>query len=606
MISMSKQWLWPAVLVLGVVVLTAVWFGSADMDAKHPPTEPDDHFPLKIQWHSGIAQQYRILSRSSMYMEAASSRPSIAVQLHCLLDTRTLEVGHDDVTVGMKLSSVELKINNTTDSGTNHALSAPFRVHFASDGMPVAFDFPAEISTQNRTILENLVRMFQVSIARSDTWVAQESNGNGSFEAAYRRSGPLQIDKSKRKFSAPPASMMAGAEISSTEQLHIDPAYDWIIAMSVDEKLKTVSQYGSAMTIKNHATLELQPGAQLTVKADIWHFKAAAATVDDTVTKVIHPVPDISTEEARKQIQSTIPKLDAATQGRMVLVHRLRDLLRVDESLPAVLLDILQTQQLSDRTRADLYLVFEKAGTDSAQTALVSVFTGDSKWSLQDNMRAIVAMGGVDEPNNDSIAALWNTAQNSVSDSDSQRIASAATYALGSLGNSMKTDSNSDYNSLRSSLLSNALSAGNDRQRSDFVLALGNTQDSTLAHEIVDLLSDDAPSIRRATALSLGMLGVDQVADTLLSKYHQEDNSQVRSAITESLVSWSQPTAPAMAMFRETVKIEADESVRYNLAMLLGKNISKFPENEAVLKKMMRSEPSKRIRQKVAAILSGS
>lgn len=58
-----------------------------------------------------------------------------------------------------------------------------------SAGMPVAFDFPAEVSTQNRTILENLVRMFQVSIAQSDTWVAQESNGNGSFEAAYRRSG---------------------------------------------------------------------------------------------------------------------------------------------------------------------------------------------------------------------------------------------------------------------------------------------------------------------------------------------------------------------------------------------------------------------------------
>jgi hypothetical protein len=60
-----------------------------------------------------------------------------------------------------------------------------------------------------------------------------------------------------------------------------------------------------------------------------------------------------------------------------------------------------------------------------------------------------------------------------------------------------------------------------------------------------------------------------------------------------------------MAMFRETVKTEADESTRYNIAILLGNNIVKFPENETVLTEIMRSEPSKRIRQKVADMLSG-
>jgi HEAT repeat protein len=605
---MGNRWLLPAVLTLGVIALVAVRLsGPTDITTKSPPaaTVPDNRFPLNIRWRVGVAQQYRLLSESAMHMEAAtSSSSSIGVQLHGLLDTLTLEAGHDEVLVGMRLSSVELKINDTVDTGINSALSAPFRVRFASDGMPVAFEFPAEVSTQNRKMLENLVRMFQVSIDGSDTWVAQESNGNGSYEAIYSRSGPLQIDKTKRNFSAPPASMMAGAEITSTEQLRIDPAHDWIIAMSVDEKLKTAGAVGPKMTISNRATLELQPGVQLTATPDTWRFKAAAASVDDTVARITQPVPDISAEEARKQIQSTIHELDKTKQGRIVLIHRLRDLLRVDESMPAVLLNILQMQQLSDRTRADLYLVFEAAGTNSAQAALVSVFTDNSKWSVKDIVRAIVAMGGVDKPNSDSIAALWSTTQNDVSDSNSQRVVSAATFALGSLGNTMNASSNLDYDSLRSSLLNNALSGGNDKQRSDFVFAVGNTQDSTLAHEIVGLLDDDAPSVRRATALSLGMLGIDQTADTLVSRYQQENNSQVRSAIAESLQSWAEPSDSAMAVFRHTVRTEADESARYNIVVLLGENLDKFPENESVLREIMRNEPSKRIRQKVAEALS--
>ena len=59
-----------------------------------------------------------------------------------------------------------------------------------------------------------------------------------------------------------------------------------------------------------------------------------------------------------------------------------------------------------------------------------------------------------------------------------------------------------------------------------------------------------------------------------------------------------------MAMFRQAVRTESDERTRYNIAILLGENLAKFPENEAVLREIMRKEPSKRIRQKVAEALA--
>lgn len=538
-----------------------------------------------------------------MQMQAKTTgASSIRVHLQGLLDTLTLETDTDQALVGMRLSSIQLKINGTMDSETNRALGVPFRVRFTANGMPLAFEFPAEVSLQNRSILENLVRTFQVSLDRGDSWVTQESNGSGTYEATYRRSGPNSFEKSKRKFNTTAAGMVSWSEVSSTETFSIEPNHDWIAAMEVVESMSSEGQSGPVMKVSNHATLKLQPGTQATLMANLWDFDATAAAVDDRAT-MKDTVPDMTAEQARRQILATVPELDTATQGRLGLVHRLRDLLRVDASLPTAILDLLKTQELSDRTRADLYLALEQAGTDSAQAALANVIT-DSSWSLKDGMRAIVAMGGIKQPTTESIAVLWDAAQNYVG-GERQRMASSATFALGSIGNNMHKADNPGYASLRSDLLSNAVGSSDVATRSDYITALGNTQDMTLANDVIVFLDDAEPAVRRAAALSLGSLGVDQVADQLVSDYREEDNSYVRGAIAESLQLWMQPTDSAMAMFRQAVRTEADESTRYNIALMLGNNLSKFPENESVLREIMRSEPSKRIRQKVAEALAG-
>ena len=246
--------------------------------------------------------------------------------------------------------------------------------------------------------------------------------------------------------------------------------------------------------------------------------------------------------------------------------------------------------------------MLELAGTESAQAALVEVMTDDS-WSLKDGMRAIVAMGGVKQPTTESITALWDMAQYSFDD-ERQRMANSATFALGSIGNTMNKADNPEYATLRSDLLSNALGGGDVTQRSNYITALGNTHDATLANEVVILLDDAEPAIRRTAAVSLGSLGTDQVADRLVSHYSAEENGYVRGAIAESLQSWTEPSDSAMAMFRQTVRTETDESTRYNIAVLLSENLDKFPENESVLREIMRNEPSKRVRQEVAEALS--
>lgn len=602
----KRQWWLLAAVALGVGGLLAVWLpGITDKDTP-VPTEPvvsADQAALSIQWQPGVSQYYRVLSDSTMQMQGASGAMTMRVHLQGLLDTLTLETDADQALVGMQLSSIRLEINGTTDAETNRALEAPFRVRFAGNGMPLAFEFPAEVSQQNRSILEGLVRTFQVSLDRGDSWVTQESNTSGTYEAAYRRNDPGHFEKTKRRFTSTAAGMVNWSDVSSTETFSIEAGRNWIAMMEVTEDMSSEGQDGPVMKVRNHATLTLLTGAQANLPAEKWDFTEAAPAADDRATARATG-PDMTAEQARRQIRMTIQQLDATEQGRLAHIHRLRDLLRVDDSLPELILDGLMTEELSDRTRADLYLALELAGTASAQSALATVIN-DSSWSLMDGMRAIVAMGGVKEPTVESILALWAAAQN-YAGGERQRMASSAAFALGIIGNTMHNAEDPAYSSLRSDLLSHALGSDNVVTRSDFITALGNTQDPSLASDVIVLLDDTEPAVRRAVALSLGSLGTDQVADRLISHMRREDNGYVRGAIAESLQSWTQPTDSAMALFRQAVRTEADEGTRYNMALLLGNNLAQFPENEPVLRDIMRHEPSKRIRQKVAEALAAN
>jgi HEAT repeat protein len=372
--------------------------------------------------------------------------------------------------------------------------------------------------------------------------------------------------------------------------------------MSIDETLKASDQGIPGVSIINHATLQQDVAARPVLSADAWQFQAAVGGATK-MSPLPSTVPHISPDEARQRILAALQKLNAAAEGRTTWIHQLRDLLQVDPAMPGVLLKALRTEDFSDRTRADIYLAFELAGTDSAQSALVSVIN-DNSWSTRDALRAIVALGGVKQPSDNTVASLWNTAQSPPYDGDSADRASTATFALGSLGKAMNNSRDPNYAGLRDNLLSNALSSSDVTKRSNYTLAIGNTHDPSLTKDVVDLLNDEAKDVRRAAALALGQLDTDQAADSLMQKLVEEPSGEVRSAITESLKSWSKPTPQAMATIRNVLPKEIDESARYNMARFLGENLNKYPDNRPVLEQLMRTEKSKRIRQSVANLLA--
>jgi HEAT repeat protein len=148
------------------------------------------------------------------------------------------------------------------------------------------------------------------------------------------------------------------------------------------------------------------------------------------------------------------------------------------------------------------------------------------------------------------------------------------------------------------------MSRGTGAQQANYVHALGNTRDASLAGDVITLLDDPEPEVRRAAALSLGMLDADRGAEPLLERFEKEPNTHVRGAIAEALVNWSAPTPDAVETIRDAVRGEIDENTRYNMAVLLSAHLDEFPENRAVLQDLLRGEQSRRIRQSVAEALA--
>lgn len=590
--------------VLLVVIAALVYLGRSPQE-NMDIARSSDEAANQLRWREGSSQQYDVVVDSSfeMTMPGAGSGQSMAVTTKAALDVRTLQVDADEVLVGMRFSSMEMSVAGATDAVVNQQLTQPFRVRMSGNGLPLSFEFPPTLAAQHREVVENLVRMFQLTIDNGDSWLAQESNSTGNYEAAYRRISASTLIKNKQRYiGSNTSSLDSLPEIVSEETINIGSKSDWIQSMTLKETISNNNPHEPSIVVNNQASIR-QRDRPIAGGAVKWNF-VSSETPSVSSNQLASAAPAISREEAERRLRAGVNTLDATTEGRSHVIHRLRDLLLIDGEMPSVMLDLIKTEELSDRTRADLYLALELAGSSQAQSALASVFT-DQNWSVLDGMRAIVALGGVKKPTEDTLSALWGMAYTAGTGDGRDKLAGSAALALGSIGRELKNDQSSDYFSLRSGLLDAASSAGDSHQRAVFLHALGNTgdPDPSLPNNIVPFLADPQAEVRAAAASTLGRLGSSQVTGQLLQSLEQEQNDVVRSSITEALSMSDSPESTVVESIRAAILDERDENVRYNMAVLLGNSMQEFPQNRKVLEQLLSGEQSKRVRQQVAELL---
>ena len=96
---------------------------------------------------------------------------------------------------------------------------------------------------------------------------------------------------------------------------------------------------------------------------------------------------------------------------------------------------------------------------------------------------------------------------------------------------------------------------------------------------VTTFLDNDQPAIRRAAALSLGLMPSEQSAQELAARFEQESNSEVRGAMAESLTRLPlADSTKTMASISKAIQTETNESARHSMANFMGKNF--FPREK--------------------------
>lgn len=568
--------------------------------------------PLSMQWRPGTVQHYRFIVDSLVRVQTdgvAATAPT-SHNVRGVLAIKTLAIAADSVSVRMQLDPVELSVAGVVDSESSRALGCVFQVRCSPGGMPIDFAFPESIDPEQAQLLEQLVRTFQLEVRSECTWQAEESHGSGTYLASYRRVGVDQVERTKLRYVGPPAGAPAEVIVqvlAAEATVRLEPDLDWLRTSLVHEVLSTTTELGLTVVVTTDAELTKLCDAEV-VAARVGRARAAPSNLKTEValaTADAQRRPAITARPAAElaaELNELVAALDGLEDGRATLVHRLRDLLRADHRAPAMLLLILQQQELQVRTRANLFLAFELGGTAACQAALCQV-AADMAWRRGDRTRALVALGGLAQPTDASLTALWATA-NTRSSEQARDHANTAALALGALGSRMDHSASADYAVLRGGLLAAALGARDDRARAIAILALGNTGDASLDEDVAQFLDDGAPGVRRAAAKALGKYGTEQTAVELMLRLRQEPSSGVRAAMAGALARCATAPPESMPIVREAIAGEQDDLARLGLARFLARDLAGHPDNVTALRQLLIVERSRQVRRFVGEALA--
>jgi hypothetical protein len=588
-----KRWL--ISVFAGAVTLIAITTVALWPDQQQVASLPDSPLTNAMRWREGSLQNYRVELDSILRMGLAQGQSlPVEVTLNGMLAFNTLQVSEQQSLVGLQFTGLELLISGASDAQTKSQLQQPFRVRYSRDGVPLVFEFSAQMPEDSRQILRNVMTTFQTSLQPGSTWQARESSAGRDYEAIYSVKTPGTIEKNKLRFFDNNAvdTQPTADTVSSDEVIRIATNADWLTSMKITETIESITGDTLQATTNTDALIELV-SSKPRLNSNAWSFLTADTPTALTVTD------RLSLSEARVRLAKNVSGLEGEATARPGNIKSLSELVRDYPELSTVVVEQLYDEDLLDRAKADLFLVLELAGTNEAQAALSLLIT-DSNLDEMANLRAIVALSGIQTPTVDTIDSLWSTAYGgAVYQGDARP--NTAVLALGSIAGTLRT-ATADDAGITDQLLGGAFSSSDIKQRAVYLSALGNTGDSSLQPRLLPLLDDPSSRIRRETAAQLERLGSDQVTQELADHFYTESSGEVRGAIAAALITWESPTSVMNNAVMMAVATEQNEQARYNMTRFLTTHADGFPANKPALRRLAQTERSERIRSEIAAM----
>ena len=305
-----------------------------------------------------------------------------------------------------------------------------------------------------------------------------------------------------------------------------------------------------------------------------------------------------SSEEERKSAP-----LKLNLKGK-VSVRQLLSVLRSNPEFMRRIPAILKSRNLiSDEASAKLIYALRVIDTPEAQRILVSIAT-DLTQSHVNILRAVIAMGGLKNPTDATIASLWELVEERGNE-DQDDISNTALLSIGIIGRTLREKKDPRYPRLRSEIcrsLENAEAQGDNDFLIAGIKAVGNTRDLYFANLIIRLMKSEDSGVRGACAYALTNLKSQKSTELLLNILEGEKSSYVRLRAVEGL-SIRKPSRKIVSAFEKAALREKNPIVRYKIVKYLAESVKDFPRVRSFLKELVKSSIDRKTAQLIYHVL---
>ena len=216
-----------------------------------------------------------------------------------------------------------------------------------------------------------------------------------------------------------------------------------------------------------------------------------------------------------------------------------------------------------------------------------------------DRLRAVIAAGAVETPEESAVSALWAAAGRR-DDSLSLDLSNTAILSLGVAGSRLRASKPSAYPVLRDSLVAALHQTPATDERCLFLKAVGNVHDTALANEVVPYLFDESVPVRVSAAQSLGLMEDRSSLPLLVEVFEDETRGVVRAEIV-STFRVLEPDPAALRAVHRTILDERHPECRAQMAAYLAAHLDVFEEARPTLTFLFANDPTERVR-KIASV----
>lgn len=591
------------VLILSLVVVG--WYFWSSSSFIHPD----------YNWVRGCKQSYKLsLQSRAHYASPGLNDVSLLQKIEAILNVHILDIRDGEIYLAMQLSSVKASYNGEEDPGLNTIYQIPFLVEMDSSGRISSVTIANAVSEQDGAVIQGIIESLEIIVPdRSDSeWELQQVHSTGTYLARYsydkeqgliykRKKSYVSLNRDSFSSDAVAAIRKSGFQVRLGKHPNC-----WIESLDGQERIK-IAASNDQIRFEMNLALELMEG-WVNANLEVWNDSSYDQMRDKLLMgrkNVLSRAKQAGIEKIARELEGSVQELNAllkryssdmASGDMMGLKDEISNYLLAFPQQVQTVSDWLRDSVISEDTHAFLVYVLQMTDNKEAQT-LIAELAVDSSQSKEKRLRAISALGFVEDPDPALAETIWQLSKQS----DDKDVSDRATLIYGAVARQMQQRDPLAAAQVHRNLsgeLNESLKSGESEKSRQLLLALGNTAYPGIIQDVELGLASADPGIRCAAAEALASVDDEFASGILEQQLAVENEGKVREQLYRGLLKreFSQKVCDHA---KKHLVSEQDENARLAMVEYLVKHRGNDPEIHAVLDKQRVLESNSLIYNKI-------